>query len=69
MAQRSYAPAFPLKYALKDMRFALGLEEAPELPVSAAATALYAAAHDDAGLGDADFCAVMEAARAAAGAE
>jgi 3-hydroxyisobutyrate dehydrogenase-like beta-hydroxyacid dehydrogenase len=67
MAKHEYSTAFPLKYALKDMRFALSLEEAPELPVSAAAAALYAAADDEGGLGDADFCAVMEAARGAIG--
>ena len=67
MAKHEYPTAFPLKYALKDMRFALSLEEAPELPVSAAATALYAAVNDEGGLGDADFCAVMEAARGTIG--
>jgi len=61
MAKKEYPTAFPLKYALKDMRFALDLEEAPELPVSKRATELYAAA-DEVSLGDADFCAVMEAA-------
>lgn len=67
MAKREYPTAFPLKHALKDMRFALNLAEASDLPVSASATGLFAAA--DAAvpsLGDADFCAVMEAARAAA---
>lgn len=60
MARREYAPAFPLKYALKDIDFALGLQEALGLPVSAAAAATYAAA--DARHGDDDFSAVFEVA-------
>ena len=64
MAEQKYPTAFPLKYALKDMKFALDLEAAPELPVSTVATGLYAAA-DAASLGEDDFCAVMEAARGA----
>ena len=66
MAQRKYTTAFPLKYALKDMRFALGLPQAQELelPVSVAATARYAAADDASeALSESDFSAVMEAAR------
>ena len=65
MAARSYAPAFPLKYALKDMRFALGLPEAAALGLSTshAATAAFAAADEEARLGESDFAAVMEVAR------
>ena len=64
MAQRSYAPAFPLKYALKDMKFALGLEGAKGLglPVSRAATAAFEVADADPALSEADFAAIMEVA-------
>ena len=64
MAQRSYAPAFPLKYALKDMKFALGLDGADGLglPVSRAATAAFQVADADLALSDQDFAAVMEVA-------
>ena len=64
MAQRSYAPAFPLKYALKDMKFALGLEGAKGLglPVSRAATAAFEVADTDPALSEADFAAIMEVA-------
>ncbi len=64
MAAGNYPTAFPLKHALKDMRFALGIKGALPLPVSDAATASYTAA-EDASLGDADFCAVMEVAKGA----
>ena len=63
-----YPPAFPLKYALKDMRFALGLDAAAKLdglPVSAAAAARYTKCDEEGKLGDSDFAAVMEAARGA----
>ena len=68
MTQSKYPSAFPLKYALKDMRFALGLPEAGtlDLAVSESATAAFAAAADEEGLGDSDFAAVMEVARRAA---
>ena len=66
MAQRSYAPAFPLKYALKDMTFALGLDAAADLamPVSRAATAAFDAADKDPVLSESDFSAIMEIAAA-----
>lgn len=67
MAQRSYAPAFPLKYALKDMRFALGLQDGLELPVSAAATASYAEADEVEARGEDDFSAVYEVTRSKRG--
>ena len=63
MARGEYPTAFPLKYALKDMRFALDMEGAEALPVSTAATAAYLAADAD-GRGDDDFCAVMEVVKA-----
>ena len=68
MSRNEYAPAFPLKYALKDCRFALELPEASKLAldVSRAATASYAAADEEEGLGESDFAAVMEVARRAA---
>ena len=70
MAKREFATAFPLKYALKDLRFALKLagelEQPLPLPVSAAATAAYTEADEGAGLGESDFSAVHEVARAAA---
>ena len=61
----SYSPAFPLKYALKDMRFALELPAATQLDlaVSAAATAAFATADSELDLGESDFAAVMEVAR------
>ncbi|KAL1529432.1 hypothetical protein AB1Y20_000380 [Prymnesium parvum] len=68
MAEANYSPNFPLKYALKDLVFALeearaatGLDEDdPELlPVSSAATSLYTEANEN-GLGDLDFAAVYE---------
>lgn len=64
MAQRSYAPAFPLKYALKDMKFALGLDAAENLglPVSRAATAAFEVANKDPTLSESDFAAIMEVA-------
>lgn len=66
MASGDFSPAFPLKHAQKDMRFALGLGEAKAqpLPVAAAANAEYlraTAAH-----ADDDFCAVIEALRSRA---
>ena len=70
MAKREFATAFPLKYALKDLRFALKLagelEQPLPLPVSAAATAAYTEADEGAGLGESDFSAVHEVVRAAA---
>jgi glyoxylate/succinic semialdehyde reductase len=56
-----YPPAFPLKYALKDMRFALGLKGWLPMNVSSAAAEEYAKGHS-LGHGDDDFAAVMEAA-------
>eukprot|EP00966_Prymnesium_polylepis_P039927 927037-Prymnesium_polylepis.2 len=74
MAAGDYAANFPLKYALKDLEFALDearaaasdgedaeVEEEVEamLPVSSAATGLFVEANE-AGLGDLDFAAVYE---------
>ena len=65
MASSNYSPAFPLKYALKDMKFALGLEEASKLPMTAskAATAAFDQANQNIELSESDFCAIMEMAR------
>jgi len=62
MAARAYPPAFPLKHAQKDLRFALGLADdlGLGLPVSAAANELYKRAKGE-GFSDADFAAVAEA--------
>ncbi|GAQ92564.1 3-hydroxyisobutyrate dehydrogenase-related protein [Klebsormidium nitens] len=62
MLKGSYSPAFPLKHQQKDLRLALELAEAvgQPLPVAAAANALYEKARE-AGLGDQDFSAVLEA--------
>ena len=73
MASGDYSPNFPLKYALKDLEFALdearstsyeGDAADPDdvttmLPVSSAATALFVEANEK-GLGDLDFAAVYE---------
>ena len=73
MASGDYSPNFPLKYALKDLEFALdearstddeGSTADPDdvttmLPVSSAATALFVEANEK-GLGDLDFAAVYE---------
>ena len=55
------------KYALKDMRFALGLQDGLELPVSAAATASYAEADEVEARGEDDFSAVYEVTRSKRG--
>lgn len=64
MAWRSHAPNFPLKHAQKDMKFALQEAEAlkARAPVSSAANRLYEQALE-AGYGDDDFSAVIEALR------
>lgn len=71
MAKEDYSPNFPLKYALKDLEFALdearmtaGDSNDPEtvetkLPVSSAATKLFVQANET-GLGDLDFAAVYK---------
>jgi glyoxylate/succinic semialdehyde reductase len=62
MLERTYDPAFPLKHAQKDMRFAveLGDKVAQPLPVSAAANETFKRARQ-LGRGDEDFSAVLEA--------
>ncbi|KAJ9473042.1 Glyoxylate/succinic semialdehyde reductase 1 [Diplonema papillatum] len=57
--KREYPPAFPLKHAHKDMRFALGLgkELDVELPVATASEAQFQKAGDR---GDEDFSALRE---------
>ena len=58
IAAQSYPPAFPLKHAHKDMRFALGLSEdvSSLMPVAAAAEAEYAKSARQ----DEDFSAIAE---------
>jgi glyoxylate/succinic semialdehyde reductase len=67
MAARAYAPAFPLTHAQKDLGFALdlGAQLGAQLPVAAAANALFEAAKV-AGHADDDFSAVVEVSRARA---
>eukprot|EP00850_Spirogloea_muscicola_P006019 SM000028S10113 [mRNA] locus=s28:409918:412579:- [translate_table: standard] len=62
MLKASYPPAFPLKHQQKDLRLALelGVEVAQPLPVAAAANEHFKAAKE-AGQGDSDFSAVLEA--------
>ena len=62
MLKRSYGPAFPLKHAQKDMRFAveLGDKLAVPLPVSSAANEMYKQARQR-GHDDDDFSAILEA--------
>jgi len=61
MVEGAYAPAFPLKHQLKDMKLALqlGHQLGRGLPTAEAATELYVAAEAD-GLGDKDFSGVHE---------
>ncbi|GBG74479.1 hypothetical protein CBR_g18889 [Chara braunii] len=61
MVKGQYTPAFPLKHQQKDLRLALALGEevVQPLPVAAAANEVYKLARA-AGLGDADFSAVLE---------
>jgi 3-hydroxyisobutyrate dehydrogenase-like beta-hydroxyacid dehydrogenase len=65
MSAGSFSPAFPLKHMHKDMRLALemGTGHLRALPVSAAACGTFARALD-AGDGDKDFCAVINAVKA-----
>jgi len=65
MSRSAFDAAFPLKYALKDMRFALELDEASglNLGVSGAATSAYAEAADNLNLGESDFSAVVDVSR------
>ncbi|KAG2488739.1 hypothetical protein HYH03_012738 [Edaphochlamys debaryana] len=58
---RAYPPAFPLKHQQKDLRLALALGDALDvpLPVAAAANECYKEAKAK-GLGDSDFAAVYE---------
>eukprot|EP00850_Spirogloea_muscicola_P005837 SM000027S09618 [mRNA] locus=s27:384585:387249:- [translate_table: standard] len=62
MLKALYPPAFPLKHQQKDLRLALelGAEVAQPLPVAAAANEHFKAAKE-AGQGDSDFSAVLEA--------
>lgn len=66
-ATAGYPPAFPLKHALKDIRFAvdqadkLGLD----MPTAKGAQSMYERALDE--FGDSDFAAVREAARKSSG--
>ena len=63
MTAHSYPPAFPLNHQQKDLRLALALADAVGVsaPLAAAANARFVEARA-AGLGDADFSAVYEAA-------
>lgn len=65
MIKGSYGPAFPLKHAQKDMRFAveLGDKLATPLPVSSAANEMYKQARQR-GHDDDDFSAILEAYKA-----
>lgn len=64
MKEKKYDPAFPLKHAQKDMRFALQLgdQQGIGLPVTAASNEAYKKARRM-GYGDKDFAAVAEASR------
>lgn len=64
MLSGSFPPAFPLKHQQKDLRLALELGGAvgQPLPVAASANEVYKRAKD-AGLGDNDFSAVLQAVR------
>jgi len=64
MKEKNYDPAFPLKHAQKDMRFALQLgdDQGIGLPVAAASNEAYKKARRM-GYGDKDFSAVAEASR------
>ncbi|KAG8465713.1 hypothetical protein KFE25_005283 [Diacronema lutheri] len=68
IARRAYAPAFPLRHAAKDLKFALQLGDElgarGGLGLAAAACELFDAAAAD-GRADDDFAAVAEASRAA----
>lgn len=66
MAEGVHPSAFPLKYAQKDMRFALAEARRAglALPVSMAASDQMVASMDK-GMGDSDFSAVVEALRGA----
>lgn len=64
MEKKEYPPAFPLKHAQKDMRFAmqLGDQKGIALPVAAASNEQYKKARHM-GYGEDDFAAVAEASR------
>lgn len=64
MSNGNYETNFPLKHQQKDMRFAVALGDEVEqpLPLSAAANEIFKSACR-LGLGERDFCAVMEVAR------
>jgi len=70
MMNKTYAPAFPLKHAQKDMRFALqmGDDVGIALPLAAASNEEYKKARQM-GYADDDFSAVAEASRGANGAK
>jgi 3-hydroxyisobutyrate dehydrogenase-like beta-hydroxyacid dehydrogenase len=64
MVERNYEPLFKLEHMLKDVRHCLAEAQAlgEDFDLAADAEALYAAA-DQAGLGEEDFAAVIEAVR------